>query len=116
MFTTPKLPNGIMKTLKKINVTGGAYSPTTGLWVDGTPIEVSFKGAILPLSQDDLQYNDGGTYTRNDRKVYTYDTLKKGQKIKDNNDVEYTVDSDSDYDYISSFKRYYIKRVGASSD
>jgi len=117
MFKTPKLPKGILTTIYKIDKTGGHFDYSQGgIWIEDSEPKVPFEGRIMPLNQDDLKYDSGGTYTRQDRKLYTHDSLTQGQEIEDINEVRYTVDSELPYDDLSTFKRYYIKKVGASSD
>ena len=41
-----------------------------GIWVPGEPTETEIEAIILPLSKSDLKYDVGGTYTRQDVKVY----------------------------------------------
>lgn len=41
-----------------------------GIWVPGTPIEINSIAIILPLSPEDLKYDIGGFYTRQDIKIY----------------------------------------------
>jgi len=60
---------------------GGEYAFTTqgegyhdwnqgGIWVPGKEITKTKDAIILPLSKSDLKYDVGGTYTRQDVKVY----------------------------------------------
>jgi len=41
-----------------------------GIWVPGEPTETEKEAIVLPLSKSDLKYDVGGTYTRQDVKVY----------------------------------------------
>lgn len=76
----------------------GYHDPKQGgKWIEGTPEEVLIEGAIVPLSNEDLRYDEGGTYTTADRKIYCYTKMEKGQKIK-NKEKTYTVLSDKPYE------------------
>lgn len=101
-----------------IEETEGYYDPNQGgKYIPGETIETEVKAAIMPLSlnemHDQLQYNEGGAYTRKDRKIYTFTKLKQGQNIKHKGD-EYTIAEGIDYsDYEESGLRvYYARRVG----
>lgn len=88
----------------------------TGKKIDGELTEVPFRGAVLPLSQDDLERKNDGGYNRHDRKIYCKKKLINKQQVLWNN-LKWTVESDLDYDYIDlDFKRYYMRRVGKISD
>lgn len=41
-----------------------------GVWVPGGTETVEKEAIILPLSSEDLKYDTGGTYTREDIKIY----------------------------------------------
>ena len=41
-----------------------------GIWVPGEPVVEEKEAIILPLSKSDLKYDVGGTYSRQDVKVY----------------------------------------------
>lgn len=51
----------------------GGYRDYTkgGQWVEGAPaVPVEMTGIVLPLSNEDLRFDDGGTYQRGDQKIY----------------------------------------------
>lgn len=58
------------------------YDDRTGLPIEGkkTFVQLS-KFAIVPLSNADLANDEGGMYSRDDRKLYTYQYLPKGTYI-----------------------------------
>jgi len=115
-FPIPKLPNGIPQVSLQLLVDDGGYDEETGGWVDSLQEPIDFKGAVLPI-QDKLAYS-GGTYSREDRKVYTDDSRLDGVVITENmlvlNTVDgsiYTIDAKNPYGDISSrFKRLFLKR------
>lgn len=107
--------NGPITVIKE---TEGYYDPNQGgKYVPGEIIETEVKAAIMPLSlnemHDQLQYNEGGAYTREDRKIYTFTELEIGQKIR-HKDIEYLISEGIDYsDYEHNGLRvYYARRVG----
>jgi len=81
-----------------------------GEWVPGTTEWIAFEGAIVPLSNRDLTYDENGTYTTDDRKLYTYNYCKVGSKIK-HKDIVYTIDKRKDYaDFDSGLIIYIVVR------
>lgn len=70
-----------------------------GIWIPGTTKEIEIKGvaAVVPLSNEDLKFDEGGTYSIEDRKLYCYKEIAKGTKIKHKNRV-YTVLERKPYD------------------
>ena len=61
----------------------GYHDPTQGgKWIPGVITEVEIEGAIIPLSNEDLRFDEGGTYMQSDRKLYCYKEMVKGTKIK----------------------------------
>lgn len=53
-----------------------------GVWVHGEIEEIEIEGAVVPLSNEDLKFDEGGTYDFEDRKLYCYKEISKGEKIK----------------------------------
>ena len=94
--------------------TGGHYDYSQGgIWVEGTVDAMEFEGAVVPLSNQDLKYDEGGTYTAQDRKLYTYITFDTGQKIK-HKGLEYTIQEKRDYeDFGEGLNIYFMRRVGS---
>lgn len=96
----------------------GYYDPNQGgKYVPGETIKTEVKAAIMPLSlkemHDQLQYGEGGAYTREDRKIYTFTKLKQGQNIKHKGD-EYMIAEGidcSNYEK-SGLRVYYARRAG----
>lgn len=85
----------------------GQYIPPT----ESSPIDM--RGIILQLSDDDLQFDEGGTLTRKDRKILL-DTdeyaLKHNQKVLIS-DESYRVHNISPYNLYSHFEKVIVKRV-----
>lgn len=91
--------------------TEGHYDYSNGgEWVEGTGTWSEFDGAVVPLDKDDLTYKENNPYTSEDRKLYTYTTLKLGEKIR-HKDLEYTIQEMSDYsDFNVGLGIYYMKK------
>lgn len=82
-----------------------------GVWVDGIPYEIILEGAVVPLSNEDLKYDENGTYSSEDRKLYTYTEVAKGEKIR-HKDLIYTVQEKKDYtDFDLDLNIYFMKRA-----
>ncbi|MDD5484056.1 MAG: hypothetical protein PHP98_10500 [Kiritimatiellae bacterium] len=70
------------------------------------------RGAILPLSGDELQQAEGGAYTANDRKLYIHRRLVQGQEVEARG-VRYLVRAEKDYSaYASGLRVYILARKG----
>ena len=80
-----------------------------GIWVEGTITETEQEGAVVPLSNQDLQYDENGTYTRKDKKIYTYNNYDEGQKIK-HIDNYYTIQEKRNYTEFDDGLNIYLVR------
>ena len=91
--------------------TEGYYDPSKGgEWVEGKIEKRQIEGAVVPLSNEDLRYDQGGTYSFEDRKLYCYVDIAKGEKIK-HKEKDYTVLERRDYsDFDAELRIYFIKR------
>lgn len=109
------------RLLKKYGVTltavvdgqEGYWDTETGQYVPPSePSEQDFKGIWLTLNDDELRYDEGGTFTFEDRKLIAHESikLKKGENIK-RGDESYKIDRSKPYDTYSNFAVYYCKRV-----
>jgi hypothetical protein len=77
------------------------YQKTEGYWskgdyVEGNETPVQMYGIILPLSEDDLQYEEAGTYSVKDKKIYTTVPLQLNREIEYKGD-RYTIQNFKDY-------------------
>ena len=86
----------------------GSYSDE-GDWVSGnTSIPKIKRGILLPLSEKELKYAEYGTYSVNDKKLFTVEPLHLGQEIEYKGTL-YTIQSFKDYtDYTDVY--IYIAR------
>src|SRR5690606_17715830 len=60
-------------TIYQIVTTEGRYEG--GIWVPGSEERVPFKAAVVPFNDDMLQFGEAGTYTDNDRRIFTFRKL-----------------------------------------
>lgn len=82
-----------------------------GKWVPGEIEEIEIEGAVIPLSNDDLRFDEGGTYTVTDRKLYCYKKMTKGNQIKHKENL-YTILESKDYADFDEGLYIYIVRKG----
>jgi len=79
-----------------------SYQQSEGQWNDegdyvpGSTIPVYMDGILLPLTQNDLKYSEAGTYSTQDKKMYTQEQLEIGQTITYKH-ITYTIQSFKDY-------------------
>lgn len=106
-----------MDDMYLIVTTGGGYSKDKGgQWVGGTSTQQKFSGALLPLSEEDLQYMPQGEYTTNQKKIYTNDfSLPNGAEVKASDGHTYTVKRELEYGMLHPMKRYLVERKGVAS-
>lgn len=99
---------------KIINSEGGRWNDESGEWESGEESPIDGSGVILPLSSEDLKFGDGGTYTADDRKIFTSNKLTIGQFVEIK-EKRYRVASAKDYEDYAGIFIYFVKRVGESS-
>lgn len=92
-----------------------------GKWIEGETEDLILRpAAIVPLSQDDLRLDGGGTYSNDHRKLYCYARLKKGTLIEniqlDGTLKTYKVLADKDYSDFDKGLHIYILERGVSDD
>ena len=81
-----------------------------GVWVPGETAGTEIEGAVVPLSNEDLKYDEGGTYNTEDRKLYCYKDVALGTKIKHNDNI-YTVLERRGYaEHAGGLYIYFMKR------
>lgn len=92
----------------------GYYDTETGKYVPPTDSEeIEMRGIIAQLSDDELRYDEGGTYRYDDRKILI-DTdvynLRRGQEVIIEGE-RYKVMEIASYSLYSHFKKAIIRRV-----
>lgn len=95
----------------------GYYDINQGAkWIDGNEeVRELFPAAIVVLSQNDLKFDEGGSYDFDDRKLYCYERLDKSAKVintmADGTKKTYSILSDKDYsDFEEGLHIYILKR------
>lgn len=86
----------------------GSWDLPSGQWIPGATTETTITAPVLPLSREELQYDQLG-YTTADRKIYLHQRIDKGQKILIDG-IEFKVMATSDYSFHASGLRIYIVR------
>ena len=119
IFAKPQIPGQLLRNMKKITPGGSRDAENGGQWKPTlNPVTVMFKGIVLPLSNEDLQYLPEGTYTQNSQKLYTNGaTVDVGAQFIDTFDGNtYTVTTELTHGPTHPMKRYLVEaRGGASS-
>lgn len=88
-----------------------------GEWVEGDSSTHNLTlFAIVPLSDEDLKFNEGGSYDDQSRKLYCYKSLTKGTKVintmVDGTISEYKIMQSRNYsDHDKDLQIYYMRRV-----
>lgn len=84
---------------------GGEYKQT----IDS---KQEFEGAVVPLSTQELRYDENGKYKKEDKKLYCYHSFEVGDTIEHKGFV-YTIDKKKDYsDFDDNLNIYYMVRSG----
>lgn len=111
-YNTPRLPRALLHPLV-------AYAQVSepgpgGQFRQVTKAVSVFKGAVLPLSNEDWKLLPEGSYTQNSQKLYTDDpvSLKPGQIVRDTYDGQrYTVKTLLAHNSIHPMLRYIVEGV-----
>ena len=111
-YNTPRLPRALLHPLivyEQVSEPGlsGQFRPVT------KAVSV-FRGAVLPMSNEDWKLLPEGSYTQNAQKLYTDDpvTLKPGQIVRDTFDGQrYTVKTMLAHNSIHPMLRYIVEGV-----
>jgi len=81
-----------------------------GIWVPGDEIEHEVTGIITPLTNDDVRFEEGGTYTRQDIKIHYQGELGIGWEVE-YRDRRYKILEEKLYDEHADFNEYYARRL-----
>jgi len=118
-YPRPMIPAGLLHDLIDIQPGTGHYDADNGgQWVQDTPpVEVTFKGVVLPINNEDWQQDTTGTYTVNSQKLYTNGhSLRPGQQVRDTIDgTVYTVKQELQHNSLHSMRRYVIEAKGEAA-
>ena len=81
-----------------------------GVWVPGGETEHELIGIITPLTNDDIRFEEGGTYTRQDIKIHYQGILGIGWEIEYRG-RRYKILEEKLYDEHTGFNEYYARRL-----
>ena len=113
----PQLPKRLMRDLYRIDVTKTFLQDEGGISVEDERVALVFKGAVMPLSNEDLQRLPEGTSTINSQKIYTNgQELEPGQLVQDSLDGQtYTVTTELTHNPVHGMKRYIVNKRGVAA-
>lgn len=104
------------RVLAKVNSEGYYDMEQGGKWIE-KKIEdkIVSPAAIVPLSNDDLKFDGGGTYSHDNRKLYCYERLPKGtfiENVQEDGTVKlYKILAEKDYsDFDTGLHIYFLER------
>lgn len=116
-YAKPTIPLGLLHDIEELEP-GGSYDQANGgQWKPTKPTSKTFKGVVMPVNNEDLQYAIAGTYTQNSQRLYTNGhSLTVGQQVRDTFDGQvYTVKQELTHGPIHPLKRYVVEKKGVSS-
>lgn len=113
----PQIPKKLLRDCYRIDVVKEFFQDEGGVYRETERIVSVFRGAILPINNEDLQLLPEGTVTVNSQKLYTNGAeLKPGQLVRDSLDNRmYTVQTELTHMPIHGLKRYVVTRKGAAA-
>lgn len=101
-----------------IDTSEGHYDPyQAGKYIEGETKFIKLEpAAIVPLSNDDLKFVEGGVVSSDNRKLYCYRRIKKGAYIvnimDDKTKSTYRIMSEKDYsDFDKGLHIYMLERT-----
>lgn len=109
------IPEEYLKDLTAVIKGERKFNRDKGKWIEPTtPTNISFQGAILPLSTRDLnqlKVNQDGIFSVDDKKLYTSKDFLNHTQIVDGTKY-YETYAIKDYDIINpDFNVYYMKKI-----
>ncbi|ABR46652.1 hypothetical protein Amet_4357 [Alkaliphilus metalliredigens QYMF] len=109
----------IQRWEKQISVQQKTGQYIRGKWTEGISEVRHFRGTFLPMSDREIRYSEGGSYTTQDKKLYVKEKLKdmqgnelllkKGDIIIDY-DGEYEIDRELEAPEVVNYKKYMTKK------
>lgn len=107
----PAIPDQMLGPLVEVRTEKVYRADKGGQYVDGDEQHIPFRGAILPLSEEDIQRAPQGTYTAASKKLYTNGHAALiGGKVEAADGTTYTVKGELDYGSLHPLKRYIVER------
>ncbi len=116
-FAKPLIPAGLLHNMTRITVTTTRDVENGGQRRPSAPSKQTFKGVVMPMANEDLQYMPEGTYTRNTQKLYTNgERLEVGAQFTDTYDgATYTVVQELTHGPIHPMQRYAVEKKGGAA-
>lgn len=114
----PQIPRGLLHTMYDLKAAGGYDQDRGGQWIPSRePEKVPFQGAVLPVSDKDLQRELSGTVTDHSEKIYTNGyALRPGAQVYDpQSGMSYTVTQELGHNSIHPMKRYLVEARGEAA-
>lgn len=111
LFNFKELVKKYSKYPPKAIIQNGYYDyENGGEYVEESIQKQEFEGAVVPLSSQELKYEENGRYKSEDRKLYCYLNFEVGSKIEFKNHI-FTIDKKKDYsDFDEDLNIYYLVR------
>lgn len=93
--------------------TDGYYDYANGgKYIEGKTVRVPLAiAAVIPIPKDEIKRSDGGYYSADAKKLYTYTGLDKGCKVDHRGNL-YKITGEQDYsEHDKDLHIYYLERV-----
>ena len=116
-FAKPMIPAAFLHDMKMHSVSLERDAVNVGLRRPSDRSSKSFKGLVMPLSNEDLQYLPEGTFTKNSQKLYTNGArLAVGSQFTDPyDDATYTVKQELTHGPLHPMQRYMVEKKGVAA-
>lgn len=113
----PRIPQRLLRDFYRIETVKTFRQDKGGIYETVSRTESSFRGALFPINNEDLQYLPEGTSTVDSQKLYTDgDALEAGRQVRDSLDGrEYTVITELTHGPVHGLRRYIVTRKGSAA-
>jgi len=113
----PRIPLCLLHPMEAVISHGSHDRLQGGQFVQEPPAREQFLGVVMPISNEDIRTSPPGTYTQDQRKIYTNDyRLTVGSQVTDLHDLKsYMVEQELDHQFIHTMRRYIVTRKGVAS-
>lgn len=107
------IPDALFRPCQVLRRASGEF--VNGKYADGVASTMAFQGAVMPVSEKDLQAGlPEGCSTNNTEKIYCNGfELLVGETVVTPEGKKYTVVSDLDHTYFTPVRRYFIQKAGS---
>ena len=113
----PQIPGCLLHTMYELRVSGGYSKGQGGQFVPTPEARVPFEGAVLPVSDKDLQRSPQGTFSARSEKIYTngHSLQEGGQVFDPQTGTTYTITKELGHNSIHPMKRYVVEAKGGAA-